>query len=320
MQRHSLTWTRWIASLTVASVLVSPVSAQTRTREPLAQDFGPVADAVQDFSPGVSAALVAQDFGPAAEPQSPAPAPADSGGQKPPDQPAAVGEGGVKPTRGFVSSLIQNLGDDVKHIPRWNSLAWLVGGGAMAAAVHQRDLNINGHLIGTADALWKPGAFIGTTPTLLSAATATYVVGRARHSSHVQHLGMDEIEAVLLADVIVTGIKQSVRRDRPLTPDGQHQSGFSFPSGHATVTFAAATVLQQHLGYRAGVPTYLAASYVAMSRLHDNRHFASDVTFGAALGIIIGRSVTWHGRHFYGSPMLLPDGAGVLIAMGPQAR
>ena len=91
--------------------------------------------------------------------------------------------------------------------------------------------------------------------------------------------------------------------------------GYSFPSGHSAVTFAAATVLQQHLGWKAAVPTYLVASYVAMSRLHDNRHFASDVVAGAAEGIIIGRSVTWHGRNFYGTPMLGTGTAGVMFSM-----
>jgi membrane-associated phospholipid phosphatase len=57
------------------------------------------------------------------------------------------------------------------------------------------------------------------------------------------------------------------------------------------VTFAAATVLQRRLGYRAGIAAYAIASYVAASRLHDNRHYLSDVVFGAAMGIVIGRSV-----------------------------
>jgi hypothetical protein len=131
--------------------------------------------------------------------------------------------------------------------------------------------------------------------------------------NRLQHLGMDEIEAAILTEGIVEGAKQIGRRDRPLNADGTKQSGFSFPSGHSATTFAAATVLQQHLGYKAGVPTYLIASYVAASRLHDNRHFASDVVFGAAVGIVIGRSVTWHGRNFYASPMLVPNGAGVLV-------
>jgi len=74
-------------------------------------------------------------------------------------------------------------------------------------------------------------------------------------------------------------------------------------------------VLQQHIGYKAAIPTYAVASYVAMSRLHDNRHYASDVIFGAALGVVIGRSVTWHGRNFYASPMLLHDGGGLQLAL-----
>jgi membrane-associated phospholipid phosphatase len=72
-------------------------------------------------------------------------------------------------------------------------------------------------------------------------------------------------------------------------------------------------VFQQHFGWKAAVPTYLVASYVAISRLHDNRHFASDVAFGAADGIIIGRSVTWHGRHFFAmTPTVVPGGGGLV--------
>ena len=37
---------------------------------------------------------------------------------------------------------------------------------------------------------------------------------------------------------------------------------------------------------------------------------------GAALGVMIGRTVTWHGRNFYASPMLLPHGGtGIAITL-----
>ncbi len=85
------------------------------------------------------------------------------------------------------------------------------------------------------------------------------------------------------------------------------------PSGHATVTFAVATVLQQHLGYKAAIPTYLIASYVATSRLHDNRHYASDVVMGAVTGVIVGRSVTYHGRNFWGGPVVVPGGMALMF-------
>jgi len=57
-----------------------------------------------------------------------------------------------------------------------------------------------------------------------------------------------------------------------------------------------------------------------MSRLHENVHNASDVVFGATVGIIVGRSVTWHGRNFYASPMLLPKGSGIVVTIDFNAR
>jgi hypothetical protein len=258
--------------------------------------------------------------------QDPAPreATAEQDQQKPPEQkpPAAVGEIGKKPTRGFTKALVYNIGDDFKHMPRKNSLYWLAGGSIGALVIHPEDGRINRHLATSksADVFFAPGAIIGQGYTILPAAAATYIWGRAEHNGRVQHLGMDEIEASLISLGLVEGLKVTVRRERPRPLPGQSTTGtgYSFPSGHATLTFAAATVLQQHLGYRAGIPTYLIASYVAMSRLHDNVHWASDVAFGTGLGIMIGRSVTWHGRNFYGynitpAPVLVRGGGGIIF-------
>ena len=229
--------------------------------------------------------------------------------------PAAVGEDLAKPTRGFFSSLGHNLKDDITHLPRKNTLYFLAGGGAMALAVHPNDNKINRRLegSGTAETFFGPGKYIGQTPVLIGAGAAAYLIGRGKGNSRLQHLGMDQIEAQLMAGAIVIGLKEAVRRERPIKNDGSRTRGFGFPSGHAAATFAAATVLQQHLGYRAGIPTYLIASYVAMSRLHENVHKASDVVFGATVGIIVGRTVTWHGRNFYASPMLIPKGGGIMV-------
>jgi len=237
--------------------------------------------------------------------------------QDPQKPPAAVGEEGKKPTRSFASALVHNLGDDIKHLPRQNSVYWLAGGSALALAVHPADEDVNRHFAGTgtSDALWKPGQVIGNSLFILGVSGTSYVIGRREHFERLQHLAMDEIEAQILAQGLVFGIKESVRRPRPERAEVPTATGFSFPSGHAAATFAAATVLQQHLGYKAGVPTYLIASYVAMSRLHENVHFASDVVFGATVGIIVGRSVTWHGRNFYASPMLVPRGSGIMVTV-----
>ena len=242
--------------------------------------------------------------------------PASSAGSVAPLQqnpPAAVGEEGAKPTRGFFSSLGHNLADDVKHIPRRNSLYWLAGGIAAAYAVHPADHTLNARLVGHSNP-FVLGDYIGSMFTVGAAGMAAYTFGRLENAPRAEHLGMDEVEGMLLAEGISEGAKQIVRRKRPVPPSGKLHSGFSMPSGHATISFTAATILQQHLGYKAGVPTYLVASYVAMSRLHDNVHWASDVVMGAATGIIIGRSVTWHGRNFYGQLQPTPGGFAVAIA------
>ena len=90
-------------------------------------------------------------------------------------------------------------------------------------------------------------------------------------------------------------------------PEG---AGFSFPSGHATITFASATVLQQHFGWKVGVPAYAVASYVAASRVQMKRHYFSDVVFGAALGIAAGRTATLANGRLLVAPIATPGGAG----------
>src|SRR5690349_3666574 len=93
--------------------------------------------------------------------------------QKPPEQkpPAAVGETGKKPTRGFTKALVYNIGDDFKHMPRMNSLYWLAGGSIGALVIHPEDGKINRHLATSksADVFFAPGAIIGQAYTILPA-------------------------------------------------------------------------------------------------------------------------------------------------------
>src|SRR5579862_4611682 len=160
--------------------------------------FVPVPALAQDF--GLQAAVDKLNQQVLGDPQ-------DRGDQQPPDQkpPAAVGETGTKPTRGFVKSLLYNLGDDVKHMPRRNSLYWLAGGSIGALAIHPADQSINQHLATSqsANIFFAPGAVIGQGYFILPAAVGTYIFGRVQHEGRVTHLGMDEIEAALLSEGIV---------------------------------------------------------------------------------------------------------------------
>jgi len=79
------------------------------------------------------------------------------------------------------------------------------------------------------------------------------------------------------------------------------------------------TGLQRHFGWTAGVPAYAVASYVAASRVQTQRHYLSDVAFGAALGIVAGRTIgVGHGRQLTLTPLPAPRGGGVSFTLVPQ--
>jgi membrane-associated phospholipid phosphatase len=147
---------------------------------------------------------------------------------------------------------------------------------------------------------------IGSTPLQLGLSAATYALGRATYSPRMVAVGADLFRSELIAQGLTMGLKESIRRHRP------EGGGFAFPSGHTTVSFASATVLQQHFGWRVGAPAYALASYVALSRVQMQRHYLSDVAFGAALGIAAGRTVTiGRTRRMQIAPMATPGGGGV---------
>ena len=67
----------------------------------------------------------------------------------------------------------------------------------------------------------------------------------------------------------------------------------SFPSGHTTLAFAAATVYAMEYSDRPliKIASYSAASIIGLSRITENKHWASDVLIGGILGHLIGRQV-----------------------------
>jgi hypothetical protein len=123
-------------------------------------------------------------------------------------QKVAQGEEPAKPTRSFFPALMHNLGDDIKHIPRRNTLYWLAAGTAFGLAIHPADDNLNTRLGGssTFDNVVKPGKYIGGLPFLLGSSSLTYIVGRTTGKKRVQHMGMDLIEGTILSEGLTQGI------------------------------------------------------------------------------------------------------------------
>ncbi len=67
----------------------------------------------------------------------------------------------------------------------------------------------------------------------------------------------------------------------------------AFPSGHTTVAFAAATVFALEYKDKPIIPiiAYSAATMIGLSRITENKHWATDVFVGVALGYLSGKQV-----------------------------
>ena len=210
-----------------------------------------------------------------------------------------------------IHALFSGLWLDIKNLPSPpNAYIAAIGGGA-AAAVHPWDQTFNVRLrshYDVVDDVFAPAKYYGNTPEQLALSIGTYAYGRIFDKPKVSHLGMDLLRAQIIAELLVQPLKFATHRERP---DGSNFQ--SFPSGHAAATFAAATVIERHLGWKGAAIGYGIASYVAASRLHDNVHNVSDVVFGSAVGVIAGRTVTVHGRKMWTlTPGFVPGGVAIL--------
>ena len=170
-----------------------------------------------------------------------------------------------------------------------------------------------------------------------------YVYGRLRDNQRAADLGLHGTEALLIGSQLGTLLKGIIGRQRPYVDvddphDYQSFRGFSagtdyrsFPSGHTIAAFSAAAVVTSETkrwwpksAWIIGPIVYGGAAVTGWSRMYDNKHWASDVITGAAIGTFIGLKVVhfhhiypdnWIDRTFIGaSATPTPDG-GALVSL-----
>lgn len=143
-----------------------------------------------------------------------------------------------------------------------------------------------------------------------------YIIGRLDNQRRVQDLGLHSVESIVLSTAASYGIKTLAGRARPYIDVSKPHNfqlgrGFSgdayqsFPSGHSTAAFAFASTVSRETQmwwprsrWYIGTLMYGGATLVGMSRMYNNKHWASDVIGGAAIGTLIGlKVVTYHHSH-----------------------
>lgn len=219
------------------------------------------------------------------------------------------GDDYLRLNRQYLVSYFEDAGAVATAPARWQGDQWL-GFGAVAAGTgiaiafddeineffqRQRNDQIDGvtkHFLDPLGNYYLAGILGGM-----------YIVGLAAGNKKTETAALLTSKAVVITGAYTFLFKAAFQRERPAETGpsdsgnwGGPFAGFhdnAFPSGHSSVAFAAATVLSSY--YRdhlwVGITTYTLASLVAMSRIYDNKHWASDVVAGAALGYAIGRTV-----------------------------
>ncbi len=137
-----------------------------------------------------------------------------------------------------------------------------------------------------------------------------YLLGHFTRHRTLEDVGLHTTEAIVLGSGVTMLLKDVLGRSRPYVTnatdprDFKFGAGFgngdrqSFPSGHTTAAFAAASSLTSevhrvypHLTWVAGPILYAGATTVGLARIHHNKHWASDVALGAAVGTFSGLKV-----------------------------
>ncbi len=101
------------------------------------------------------------------------------------------------------------------------------------------------------------------------------------------------LSMILTLFVVNLGLKNIVARVRPydaiegLTRLVPEPSGFSFPSGHSAHAFAVAVVLLVMLKKKVGIPIFILAGLMALSRLYVGVHYPTDVIIGSLAGTLM---------------------------------
>lgn len=129
-------------------------------------------------------------------------------------------------------------------------------------------------------------------------AIGSYFLGVVFENGSLKDIGLITVTAGLATQLVTEGFKKSFKRVRPNGDEGPYEFGQtgnnSFFSGHTSGAFSLATVISETFKEdHKWVPyvAYGAAALTAYARMHDKKHWGSDVLAGAIAGHLVTKMV-----------------------------
>lgn len=141
-----------------------------------------------------------------------------------------------------------------------------------------------------------------------------YFVGVVMKDNKLKQVGLFAVSTGLATQLVTDIFKRSFGRNRPNRSDSPYdfgnENGYSFFSGHTSAAFSLATVIAEVYKDQPLVPylAYGVAALTAYARMHDNKHWASDVLAGAVAGHLVTKILmrTWENRTSSGGLIVTP--------------
>jgi len=195
----------------------------------------------------------------------------------------------ISPTDTSLKRFPQNLGKNALGLFTYQNVVPLFIGSTVAASVSPFDDDLKDSIgkNGESSTIGKIGSVIGGPAVVIPTVTGLLIGGHYSTNIRFRLFTYNLAQATALNEALVQSLKAAVGRTRPDGSDNR-----SFPSGHASTSFMIATVVHRSYGRTAGIVGYSAATFIAFSRMRENKHWASDLAAGATLGYIVGSSVS----------------------------
>ena len=201
-------------------------------------------------------------------------------------------------SKGFARQLLRD------QKPIWTSPArikasdvkWLAPLAAGTAFLFTKDTQISNHFeqhpsllnastkvssVGLYSTWAVPGAFLA--------------LGKFTGNERMSDTGKRGFQAAIYSTAVMQGMKLITDRARPGEGGNGHfwTGGDAFPSGHSMEAWALAKVVSDEYSDKplVKIGMYSFATAVSLSRIGADRHYASDVLVGGAVGYMIGKFV-----------------------------
>ena len=216
--------------------------------------------------------------------------------------------GQAEPARTAVADVASTLQPPNRLTAQPRDLQWyhltagLAAVGLAALADEGLRNTLQNHRSGTKDDIASVFRRMGQVEVFGTVGLGTIAAGIIAGNPKLRRAGERISAGMLVAAFVNMGFKESVGRHRPTNPtDAFRFSPFSgndsWPSGHTTMAFALATgVADEVHSTPATIGLYTAATLTAWSRLNDDKHWLSDVTMGALVGITGAKLMNGHWR------------------------